>query len=373
MRILHMADVHLDRPFVELTPADARARRAEVRETFRRALDIAQERSADLITVGGDLWEDENVVTDTRLSVARDLERTGLPVAVVAGNHDPLLPGGNYSQTTWSPNVRLFDGTPREFQVGNVSIWGVSWTADGLTANFLDNFRTPDDGRSHLLLIHGTAVTNPLFAETTKHCPFDPDHAAAAGFDAVLCGHIHAASWNHNVIYPGSPEPLGWGEVGRHCVAVVDTNPPGTSPQVELVHINRRRYAALQIDCSGCESSAEISDAIHAECHHIVEPERVCLKLTLTGQVGAAADIRTSGIRAELAGRFDLIRVVNDLSRAWDLEALARQPTADGRFVAALVERLERTDDAREQKVIQLALEGGLSAMRGDGPILNVD
>jgi len=55
MRILHIADVHLDRPFVELARPDARARRAEVRETFRRALTIAQERDADLITIGGDL------------------------------------------------------------------------------------------------------------------------------------------------------------------------------------------------------------------------------------------------------------------------------------------------------------------------------
>lgn len=59
-----MADVHLDRPFVGLARADARARRAEVRETFRKALGIARERSVDVITIGGDLWEDENVVAD---------------------------------------------------------------------------------------------------------------------------------------------------------------------------------------------------------------------------------------------------------------------------------------------------------------------
>ena len=373
MRLLHMADIHLDRPFVELTRADARARRAEVRDTFRQALDIARERSVDLITIGGDLWEDENVVADTRLSVARELGQTGIPVAIVAGNHDPLLPGGNYAQTTWPPNVRLFGGTPEELQVGNASIWGVSWNADGLTADVLDTFRAPDDGRSHLLLIHGTAVTNPLFAETSKHCPFDPARAADAGFDAVLCGHIHAASSNQGVIYPGSLEPLGWSEIGRHCVAVVETQPPGNPPQVELVDINQRRYVAARIDCSRCESSAEVSEAIRAETDAIAEPERVCLKLELIGRVGVAVDVQTNAIRAELASRFDVIRVVNSLTRAWDLDALARQPTADGRFVAALSERLAHADDPRERKVVELALEAGLSAMKGDGPILDVD
>jgi DNA repair protein SbcD/Mre11 len=72
MRILHIADVHLDRPFVDLGAADARARRAEVRDTFRRALKVGEEREVDLITIGGDLWEHENVIADTRLSVARE-------------------------------------------------------------------------------------------------------------------------------------------------------------------------------------------------------------------------------------------------------------------------------------------------------------
>lgn len=356
-----------------LTRADARARRAEVRETFRKALGIARERSVDVITIGGDLWEDENVVADTRLSIARELEQIEVPVALVAGNHDPLLPGGNYLQTRWPENVRLFAGNPEELRIGDVSIWGVSWISDGLTANFLDTFRVPDDGRSHLLLIHGTSVTNPLFAQTGKHCPFDPSAASAAGFDAVLCGHIHAASFANGVVYPGSPEPLGWGETGRHCVAIIDTIAAGTSPQVEFVDINQRRYAALAIDCSGCESSAEVGDAIHAQTDAIAEPQRVCLKLELTGRVGTAVDVQTNSVRMELASRFDVIRVVNNLTRAWDLDTLAQQPTADGRFVATLVERLRETDDAREQKVIELALEAGLSAMRGNGPILNVD
>jgi DNA repair protein SbcD/Mre11 len=372
MRILHIADVHLDRPFVDLGVADARARRAEVRETFRRALQIGAERNVDLITIGGDLWEDENVVADTRLSVARELKRAGVPVAIVAGNHDPLIPGGNYPQTPWPDNVRVFTSVPEELAVGPVSIWGVSWTSDRLSAHFLDSFHVPDDGRSHLLLIHGTAVTNPHFADTSSHCPFDPARAAAAGFDAVLCGHIHAASWADGVIYPGSPEPLGWSEVARHCVAIVEIADTGT-PDVELVDINQRQYASVVVGCSGCDSSAEILERIQQAINDLPDPQRLCLKLELRGRVGTAAVIDPGQIHGQFAARFDLVRVVNHATRAWDLDALMEQPTADGRFVATLVERRDRADDPRDRKVVELALEAGLSAMRGDGPILHVD
>jgi DNA repair protein SbcD/Mre11 len=372
MRILHIADVHLDRPFVDLGAADARARRAEVRDTFRRALKLGEEREVDLITIGGDLWEDENVIADTRLSVARALERATVPVAIVAGNHDPLLPGGNYMQTPWSDSVCLFTNTLEELAIGDVSIWGLSWTADRLSASFLDSFHVPDDGRSHLLLIHGTAVTNPHFADTSTHCPFDPARTAAAGFDAVLCGHIHAASWADGVIYPGSPEPLGWGEIGRHCVAIVEVSRKGAL-DVELVDINQRRYESVAVDCSGCDSSAEILERVQAAAREFADPRRVCLKLDLTGRAGTAAVVDPDDVQRELAAQFDLVRVVNRTVPAWNLDALMEQPTADGRFVAALVQQRDNAADERERRVIELALEAGLSSMRGDGPILHVD
>src|SRR3954447_14150751 len=100
MRILHFADVHPDRLFVGLSLPAARERRADLREAFRRCLGAATEHGADLVTIGGDLWEDENVTPDTRSSVAHELGQLDVPVVLVAGNHDPLLRGGTYQRTT---------------------------------------------------------------------------------------------------------------------------------------------------------------------------------------------------------------------------------------------------------------------------------
>ena len=43
MRILHFADVHLDRPFVGLSPEAGDHRRRELFGAFRRCLTLAQE------------------------------------------------------------------------------------------------------------------------------------------------------------------------------------------------------------------------------------------------------------------------------------------------------------------------------------------
>ena len=73
MRILHFADVHLDRPFTGLTPDRAKDRRHDLFEAFRRCLALAREREVDLVTIGGDLWEEEHVRADTCNSVAHEL------------------------------------------------------------------------------------------------------------------------------------------------------------------------------------------------------------------------------------------------------------------------------------------------------------
>ena len=129
----------------------------------------------------------------------------------------------------------------------------------------------------------------------------------------------------------------------------------------------------LAVDCSRCESSAEILERVQVATREFADPQRICLKLELTGRAGTAAVVDPDDVHGELAVQFDLVRVVNHTTPAWDLDALMEQPTADGRFVATLVEQRDNAGDERERRVIELALEAGLSAMKGDGPILHVD
>ena len=126
MRLLHLADVHLDRPFVGLPIDDARARRRELRATFERCLALARERGADLITVGGDLWEHEHVTPDTLRWVRDRLVATGLPVVLVAGNHDPLSPGGPYDRVEFAEQVCVLPAASAlgEHRLGDLSVGG---------------------------------------------------------------------------------------------------------------------------------------------------------------------------------------------------------------------------------------------------------
>src|SRR6266481_1658324 len=129
MRILHLADVHLDRPFVGLRMEARERRRSQLHDTFRRCLTLADARCADLITIGGDLWEHEHLGPNTLNSVVYELGEAGRPVLIICGNHDPLVPGSGYLLADWPENVHIVrTSEPELHEFGDVAIWGVSWT-----------------------------------------------------------------------------------------------------------------------------------------------------------------------------------------------------------------------------------------------------
>src|SRR4051812_33974185 len=150
MRIMHIADVHLDRPFVGMEVEAARARRAGLRTTFDRCLELARSHDVDLVTIGGDLWEDEHVTPDTIRWVADRLGGVGRPVVIVAGNHDPLYPGGPFDRAPFGANVTML-GAAEELDrvdLGTTTVWGSSWRRGiALTARELEGFHAPADGR----------------------------------------------------------------------------------------------------------------------------------------------------------------------------------------------------------------------------------
>ncbi len=364
--MLHLADVHLDRPFIGLSVTDARERRNELRDALDRALVLAAERGVSAITVGGDLWEDEHVTPDTCKWVADRFARAGVPVVLIAGNHDPLRAGGPYSRVEWPENVHLFpaDANVHEYRLGSLSLWGVSWGAVPLHARWLENVRVPEDGRNHVLMLHGTAGGAAF--QDGAHCPFTGDAVRAAGFELCLAGHLHSGGMRDGIVlYPGSPEPLAWDETGRHSVAVVELF-PGGQPSVDLVDFNHRRYAVRNVDCEGARSSADVERALDDAVADATTEfgEGLCLRALLQGRVEVGCEIDLNALRTRSGGLL-MLELRDDTRPAFDLDALADGHTALATFVRDMNARLDASEP-QEREPLELALELGLRAMHGD-------
>lgn len=86
MRVLHTADWHVGRRLGRFD------READQKAALDRLVDLANERSVDLVVVAGDLLESARPSVESLALVLSTLERLaarGRPVVAIAGNHDP--------------------------------------------------------------------------------------------------------------------------------------------------------------------------------------------------------------------------------------------------------------------------------------------
>lgn len=289
MRILHLSDLHLDRPFPALPQDAAAALRGDLRQALERVVTLARERAVEVVTLAGDLWEEAHVTAETRAFVRRALAALA-PRAVlrVGGNHDPVAGAGEREPA--DPHVHVFPGGgPAELRLGSVSFWGISWTPAGLDLSGLERLRVPSDGRVHVLLVHAAPRGLPqALAGRGAYGELDPGIVERCGFRLCLAGHVHDALSLGPLAYPGSPEPLGWTGRGRNGCLIVDLEQPAA--RLEVVPLATRRWIARRVDCTGATTVAQIGARV-AEALRDPAPGSLIVRLRLVGTSDVVVDL----------------------------------------------------------------------------------
>jgi hypothetical protein len=116
-----------------------------------------------------------------------------------------------------------------------------------------------------------------------------------------------------------------------------------------------------------------VAERLAGALTEVVDPDRVCLRVDLAGQVAADCAIDVEALSRPWADRYAAL-VLRDRTRpAYDLEALARQQTAAASFVRTLQGRLTACSDERARTLLTTALVYGLDALHGRGERIRVD
>lgn len=360
-KLLHTADLHLDRSFAGqgMVAGIAARRRQELRDAFRRFIDLALERRVDAVTIGGDLYEHERLTLDTGNFLRGQFQRLGAtPVFIAPGNHDPYVPDSLYRRIEWPPNVVIFgrpELEPRTLAPG-VTLWGAGHDGPELRRNLVAGFRVGGGGR-HLLLFHGSDVRSVPEGKTA-HCPFAPEDVAASGADFALLGHYHAPrlypSERPYLGYPGSPEALDFSEEGAHCVLEVQVGEDRV--RAELLPFGRVRYRTHRLDVSDLFSSEDLRQRILA----LGDGEAI-VRVVLEGQLQPDVDLDIEALYNACAERFAYLDIVDRTTAAYNLAALAEESTTKGAFVRLMRERIARLS-GEERQIAVAALHYGLQA-----------
>lgn len=260
MRILHLADVHLDTSFRGRSPRIRSRLRHATREAFRGAVDLALDEGVDAVLIAGDLFDGIRLSFETErflMDQLRRLSAAGVPVVYATGNHDPGSARQSRREIAWPPGVTVVgEGTPRRVAIrdgeGNVVGWvtAAGHPSGHETRDLAARFPAPDGALPQVALLHTQVVGS---RDADAHEPYAPttlETLVASGYDYWALGHVHvrqALSDLPGVHYPGNLQgrtPRDTGPRGALLVEVVR----GFAAQVEFRPLAPVRWEDLFLD-----------------------------------------------------------------------------------------------------------------------------
>ncbi len=373
LKILHFADLHLEKAFGDtgiVSSKVGRQRRIALRDVLRGIVDKAQELQVDYLTVGGDLYEHDRATTDTGAFLQAQFERLDpIRVIIAPGNHDPDTVDSLYRRVAWSPNVTVIHDAKvtRAVCDPGVNIYGAAHTTPSVTDNLVRGLRLDTDA-PNVLLLHAS-VGEQKQTYRALPCPLSPRDIRQAGFSLALLGHYHKSRIPDipnsmtidgvPVIYPGTPEPLGFDDAGPRYAVLVTID--DTEIHFEKVQTNRTCFTTGSIDVSEFESRRDIASAIHRWAR--ATKAKCYVRLDLVGDLSATAPIDVEWLYHRCADDFAYL-LIRDQTRP-RLGISPDEPTVRGRFVKRMQRRIQGAASEQERAELERALLYGLDALEG--------
>jgi DNA repair protein SbcD/Mre11 len=399
MRLLHVADVHLDAAYAGFG-ALARERAQEVVEAFRRLPDAAVEARADAVLIAGDLFDGPQVSPST-LSVVREvLSRfvdLCIPLFMVPGNHDGIsLKLSPYRELARGPRVVVQNGfeeggprwdngdeagrrlaakhsvyilaRPRlgepvtvETESGPLHVYGAAYDRAECPDPVATFKRKPEDG-VHVVLLHAYVHGAGRWRATRNALTVGLEALELLNVDYIALGDQHGPMLpdqfeGYPACYPGSFAATDINETGPRGYVVVDVE-PGEPPRILHRDAGVTQTAALEADVSACGADEQV-----AELAAGLAPEGAIPFVRLVGEPAFPMDADAVAVR--LAERFGHAAVVDETRyyASERLDQLAAADTVVGHVIRQGRERIAGAGTESERERAQRALRVVLRAL----------
>lgn len=159
MKFVHIADMHFDSPFVNLSDKDilGNLRRLAQRKVFKKVIEYSKKNSVDYLFISGDLYEHKYIKQST-IEYINNLfkEIPNTKILIAPGNHDPYLKNSYYHKFNWNENVKIFHSEIEKIEENNITIYGYGFDDFYCTDCKIEALEIENLNKINILLIHGT-------------------------------------------------------------------------------------------------------------------------------------------------------------------------------------------------------------------------
>lgn len=354
MKILHIADCHLDSAMESHLPARiAKSRKRELLMTFSDVMEGAESEDVSLVLIAGDLFDTEAPAASTvRYVLDCIAAHPAMTFLYIEGNHD----AGALASYTLPENLhRVPKGTAEVFRFGELCIYAAGYATP---QSVIDAFQ-PSKEDKNVFLLHGTLSTSrsDTREEIIPHALFrgKPVHYLALG-------HFHSYTPMRLedgglACYAGTPEGRGFDETGKCGVILFDSD----TLQASFVPTAKRIIHEIRVDVGGAETLNEIERRVREALEGVSGEDMVTLSL-----VGEIEDVhlkQPEQIKLLLDGRFFFSKLKDATRLRLRPEGYENDISLRGEFVRRVMK-----NDTLSEEDKQKVLTFGLRALEGEMP-----
>lgn len=359
MKFVHIADMHFDSPFVNLSEKDIMGdlRRLEQRKVFKKIIEYIKENNIKYFFISGDLYEHKYIKQSTIDYINKLFEEIlETNIYIAPGNHDPYTKNSYYNKYNWSKNVKIFGPKVEKIETQDANIYGYGFDDFYCSDSGVENIEIEQTEKPNILIIHGNIDGSTI--EDMQYNSMSKKMLQEKGFDYVALGHIHKKDYNteenQKIVYPGSTISLGFDELGEHGMIVGDVEK--NKLETQFIKLDDKQFTKRELNVDNIYSKEELIEKINE-----LEIEK-----------NSYVEIILIGNRNFEINKYDLIKYIlnNNIIKikdntkiAYNLEKLENENTLKGLFIKEMNKKLKNAETEEEKEIIEKSIEIGLASL----------
>ena len=357
MKFVHIADMHFDTPFTNLSLKGdyGKIRRMDQREVFKKIINYIKENEIKYLFIAGDLYE-HNYIRKSTIEYINQLFKQILEtkIYITPGNHDPYVMNSMYRNFEWNENVKIFTSKIEKVETEDANIYGFGFDDFYCENSNVENIILDDKNKINILITHGSI--NASDKMQLQYNPINKNKLKSVGFDYVALGHIHKLDYNteenQKIIYPGSTISMGFDELGKHGFIV--GNIEKEKLEIAFIPADNREFKEIEFDISEINDEEELIEKLN----NIQLNTNDLYKIILIGKRNFEININNL---YKFINNENIIKIKNKTKLNYNLEEMANENTLKGIFINEIINELNKNNYTQEE--LDEMLEIGLSVL----------
>lgn len=212
---IHIADLHLERPFPFLSSDKADRLREKQYESFKRLIKVANNKKVDFILVAGDVFNSNEIQAKNIKRFLNYCRQSDNEIVIIPGNHDPNTSTYPLTGSSIPKNVTVLSNDPHEVK-GYKIVPGVPKKDNTVPVPQIKD-------KKAIYLAHGSIDQD---GNVDFDYPINLEEVKEANYKYSALGHWHTKKIydSFKAAYPGTLMPISFDDGHGYCKVDINEN-----------------------------------------------------------------------------------------------------------------------------------------------------